>query len=117
MMTNREKFKEVLEVKIGYVDPKYDIRYDMGPLRDAVTWASHNLALRHRICLEGPYETADCVYVRLSGINFDDSFNVGNHLRGISSHLMKNHPYIKNYIYKPGKGLLYFIKKENNNED
>ena len=67
---------EVLEVKIGYVNPLYDIKNDIGPLTDAVTWASHNLALRHGIKLEGPYGDADGVYVRLSGINFDESFNM-----------------------------------------
>lgn len=107
--------REVMEVYIGYKDPKYDIRDDMGPLRDAVTWASHNLALRHRIKLEGPYGEGEKVYVRLSG-KIADNFNIGNHLRGISNYLMKNFSYIKQFNYTPGQGLLYFIEKENKNE-
>lgn len=103
--------KEILEVEIGYKDHKYDIRNDMGPLRDAVIWASHNLMLRHRIRLEGPFGKGEKVYVRLSGIK-EENFNVGIHLKGISSYLMKNYPYIKHFNYKPGVGLLYFIPME-----
>lgn len=71
--------REVIEVEIGYKDLIHDIRNDMGPLRDACTWASHNLALRHHITLEGPYLKGERVYLRLSG-KMDDDFNIGNHL-------------------------------------
>lgn len=107
---------EVLEVKIGYVNPKFDIREDRGPLRDAVEWASHGLAMRHRIRLEGPYYNDGDTYVRLSGIEFDDNFNAGRHLRGISGYLMKN-PYIKQFYYRKGKGLLYFIPRRKAHAD
>lgn len=106
--------REVIEVEIGYKDHRFDIRNDMGPLRDACTWASHNLALRHHIRLEGPYGKGERVYVRLYG-KMDDDFNIGNHLRGISLYLMKNFTWAKVFNYKPGVGLLYFIdmSKEN----
>ena len=99
--------REVIEVEIGYRDPRHDIRNDIGLLRDACASAGYNLKFRHHITLEGPYLKDEKVYVRLSG-KMDDDFSTGNHLRGISSYLIKNCSWIRKTGYKAGDGLLHF---------
>lgn len=84
---------------------------------EAIDFAGRNLYARHGIHIldVNVGDIYDTVLTVSVPDDISDSFSVGNHLRGISQYLLKNHPEYKDFLV--GKRLLsYKVLPEKNIE-
>ena len=83
-------------VEIYFADPSILIGDHVEDVLEAVSWASANLRLRHRVIIR----SIDCDYKlgarsMMLTLELPDNmlvFSAGNHLRGIANWLLKNKP-------------------------
>ena len=94
------------KINICFANPKINMSDHLNDLIEAVTWASHNLAMRHRIKIEGPILKND-KWITIFVESEEEVQNIGRHLRGISIYLLKNKKCYSNYLI--GKRLLYYF--------
>ena len=95
-------------VYISFASPSISVKDHVEDFREAVKWASHNLALRHKIELIDHGVENDFMYkIELIVPETFENFNAGRHLRGISRWLIIKRP--EYYTsYKVGIRLLNY---------
>ena len=103
-----------LKCYIFFANPRLTMEGDAmrEDFENAVLNARGNLLFRHHIdiCLER-FDGSACVKL-LSSKELDDSFSIGNHLRGIADYLIKHGTAIDYKQYCVGKRLLYYFSEK-----
>lgn len=97
-------------IQIEFADNSIRAIDEIGNIRKAVESASLNLNLRHNVILQYPMPTEnDKVVLEIKIPEDKEDFAIGNHLRGISTYLLKNcnGRYNGNLV---GKRLLTYIE-------
>lgn len=102
-------------VRIDFASPEIDMSQNYKLICEAVTYASHNLCMRHDIILHQPIlvdDEFDCYCMMELEIPEGqiNNFNFGRHLRGISQYLLKRYP-DKFSSYLIGTRLLFYKKQ------
>lgn len=94
-------------IEIYFTDPLMSMKDHKSDIMAALKHASHNLYSRHKIDMIIPIREIDNKVVIILDGDMDASFNIGNHLRGISMYLLKHcdYPYEQ---HKIGSRLLYY---------
>lgn len=94
-------------IEIYFTDPLISMKDHKSDIMAALKHASHNLYSRYKIDMIMPIREIDNKVVIILDGDMDEDFNVGNHLRGISSYLLHHceYPYKQHRI---GSRLLYY---------
>ena len=95
-------------VQIEFASPKILAKDRLDDSLEAVVHSNRNLYYKHNVFVSLPFVKNDKVFVNLNiPTALSENFRVGNHLRGISSYLLREKDYKQ---YRIGTRLLFFTK-------
>ena len=93
-------------IQIEFASPKILAKDRLNDISEAVSHSNRNLYYKHNVFISSPFVKNDKVFVNLNiPTALSESFNVGNHLRGISLYLLREKDYKQ---YRVGTRLLFF---------
>lgn len=98
-------------IGIEFSDPRIRAIDAIQDIREATSHAGLNLYSRFDVQLQYPMPKGNQVVVEIKiPDTIVDTFSIGNHLRGISSYLLKKYPKYEKYVV--GKRLLSYYDYE-----
>lgn len=94
-------------IEIYFADPLVSMSEHKSDVKTALKHASHNLYSKYKIDMTIPTQRMDTKAIVILDGDMDADFNVGRHLKGVSTYLLKHckYPYKQHRI---GTRLLYY---------
>lgn len=103
-------------IEIYFANPLVSMSDHKSDIMTALKHASHNLYSRHGIDMKIPSQDLNSKAIVILDGDMDATFNVGRHLKGVSTYLLKRckYPYKQHRI---GTRLLYYCDVTDNRKE